>query len=117
MIEKPPPHTVYDLATLITWGWMIGISLLGGLASFVNKVRTGKVRPWNFTEFVGEIVIAALVGVITANLCKWLGYPEPLTYALVGISSHMGSRALFKLEALFESKFPVTPPKDPDHEA
>lgn len=96
---------------------MICISLLGGFVSFLRKVRTSHVRAWNFTEFIGEIVTAGLAGLITANLCQWQGFPMPLTYALTGIGAHMGSRALFKLEALFDSKFPVAhpTPKDPDH--
>jgi hypothetical protein len=84
------------------------MSLLGGLVSFMRKVRAKHARAWNFTEFVGEIATAALVGVITANLCAWLIYPAPLKYALVGIASHMGSRALFRLERVFDAKFPVS---------
>lgn len=107
MIDKPPHPPANEWAEFITWAWMIGISLLGGFVSFVRKVRASNVRVWNFTEFIGEIVTAALAGIITANLCQWLGYPAPLTYALTGIGAHMGSRALFKLEALFDAKFPA----------
>lgn len=118
MIDKPPPAPASEWAEFITWAWMIGISLLGGFVSFVRKVRASHVRAWNFTEFIGEIVTAALAGIITANLCQWLNYPPPLTYALTGIGAHMGSRALFKLEGLFDSKFPTTPPaEDKDHAA
>lgn len=118
MIDKPPHPPGNEWAEFITWAWMIGISLLGGFVSFMRKVRTDHVRAWNFTEFIGEIVTAGLSGLITANLCQWLNYPLPLTYALTGIGAHMGSRALFKLEGLFDAKFPASPaPKDPDHEA
>lgn len=117
MIDKPPHPPANEWAEFVTWAWMIGISLLGGFVSFVRKVRSNHARAWNFTEFVGEIFTAALAGIITANLCQWLGYPPSLTYALTGIGAHMGSRALFKLEALFDTKFPATPmPKDQDHE-
>lgn len=118
MLDKPPHSpSPNEWAEFLTWVWMIGLSLLGGFVSFVRKVRASHVRAWNFTEFVGEIVTAALAGIITANLCQWLGYPAPLTYALTGIGAHMGSRALFKLEALFDAKFPASPPqKDQDHE-
>lgn len=117
MIEKPPhTPTPGEWAEILTWAWVIGLSLLGGFVSFVRKVRAGHIRAWNFTEFIGEVVTAALVGIITFHLCKWLDYPQSLTAALVGISSHMGSRALFKLEHLFDAKFPATPPtqKEPE---
>jgi hypothetical protein len=85
-------------------------------------MKTGHVRAWNFTEFVGEIAAAGLTGIITANLCDSMGSSAPLKYALVGISSHMGSRALFKLEAMFTAKFnlpadPAQPVKGEDHAA
>lgn len=107
MIDKTPPPVINDLAEVFTWVWVVGLSFLGGYVSFMRKLRAGHARAWNFAEFIGEIVTSGLVGLITANLCIWLLYPKPLTYALVGISSHMGSRALFKLEKLFDSKFPV----------
>jgi hypothetical protein len=107
MIDKTPSPVVTDLATLLTWLWVVGLSLLGGFVSFLRKMKAGHARAWNFTELVGELTAAGLTGIITYNLCAWLSYPPQLTAALVGISSHMGSRALFRLEKLFDAKFPV----------
>jgi hypothetical protein len=124
--STPPsgqPITDADLA-VITWLWIFGLSMLGGVASFLQKLKSGYVRAWNFTEFIGEITASGLTGIITANLCDAMNVPAPMKYALVGISSHMGSRALFKLEALFTSKFSLpadplalAPAKEDDHAA
>jgi hypothetical protein len=112
MIDKtPPPDLPAHLAELLPWAWVAFVSILGGVASFLQKMKTGHVRAWNFTEFVGEMAAAGLTGIITANLCDSMGSSAPLKYALVGISSHMGSRALFKLEAMFTAKFHL--PADP----
>jgi hypothetical protein len=113
MLEKPPqPPIATDLGTLLTWAWVIGLSLLGGFVSFYQKLKAGHVRAWNFTEFIGEMATSALVGIITFKFCQWQGYSADLTAALVGITSHMGSRALFKAEAKFsawaDSKFPTS---------
>lgn len=105
MIEKTPPGAPGDLVELLPWAWVAFVSLLGGIASFLQKMKTGHVRAWNFTEFVGEITAAGLTGIITANLCDAAATSPAMKYALVGIASHMGSRALFKLEALFTAKF------------
>lgn len=114
MIDKPP-HPEADLAGVFTWAWVIGMSLLGGFVSFLRKIKQGHARAWNFTEFVGELMTAALAGIITYNLCAWRDLPPQLTAALVGIGAHMGSRALFRLEAFFDAKFPTTL-KAPDHD-
>jgi len=117
MIEKPPPSPIiFDLATMLTWAWVIGLSLLGGFVSFYQKLKAGHVRAWNVTEFVGEMATSAFVGILTFKACNWLQWDPSLTAAVVGITAHMGSRALFKAEAKFsawaDSKFPT--PKDPD---
>ena len=111
MNQSPTPGGGFDLDALLSWALLIGLSLLGGWASFIRKMKEGHVRAWNFTEFIGELTSAGLTGIITANLADSMGLPAPMKYALVGISSHMGSRALFKLEALFTSKFSL--PVDP----
>lgn len=115
----PPPGTGYDLATALTWLWVIGLSLLGGFVSFIQKLKTGHVRAWNLTEFVGELATSAFVGILTFKACTWLNWDPSLTAAVVGITSHMGSRALFKAEAKLSSwadmKFPT--PKEDDHAA
>lgn len=97
MPEKDP--TSY---TLLTYAWVIALSFVGGMVSFTRKVRDGVARKFNFTEFIGEIVTSGFVGVITFWLCEWSGVHPLLTAALVGISGHMGSRAIFKLEQLVE---------------
>ncbi|HAV37462.1 MAG TPA: hypothetical protein DCX52_14100 [Massilia sp.] len=114
MLDKPPPPPT-GLAEFLPWIWLVLITLLGGIASFMRKMRDNHARVWNFTEFVGEIVISGLAGLITANLCQWQGWPMPLTYALTGIGAHMGSRALFKAETLFDTKFPAAKEPSRDH--
>jgi hypothetical protein len=106
MPKVPEPSTFGPIGDVLTWLWVIGISLLGGVVSFMRKVKAGHARAWNFAEFIGEIVTSAFVGIITYNLCAWQNFPTGLTVSLVAISSHMGTRALFRLESVFDSKFP-----------
>lgn len=116
MIEKPSAPLPADWAPLFAWLWVLGVSILGGFASFLRKMRHGHVRAWNITELLGEMTAAALTGIITANLCAWMAYPDPLKYALVGITSHMGSKFLFMLERLAASKLQVPPSEVPRDE-
>lgn len=106
MPEKDP--TSYSL---LTYFWVFGIASMGGFVSFMRKVQQGHARAWNFVEFVGEISASAFAGVITFYLCEQ-SHVDPLyTAALVGITGHMGSRALFMFEGWLQSKFPSSTPE------
>lgn len=90
----------------ITYAWVVGLSVLGGIAAFVTKIKTGQTRAFNFTELVGEMTTSAFAGVMTFYLCTWSNFSSLLTAAIVGISGHMGSRAIFLIEKFIESKIP-----------
>lgn len=108
MPEKDP--STYGL---LTYAWVVALSMWGGLASFFRKLREGKVRPFNISELVGELVVSGLAGIITFFLCEWSNTSQLLSAALVGISGHMGSRAMFAMEGIFAKKFEVqVPPQD-----
>ena len=97
---------------LLTYLWVFGLAMLGGAVSFLRKMRSGAARPWNVVEFVGELATAAFTGVITFWMCEWAGFDPLLTAAFVGISGHMGSRALFMFEQMLANKFGVTSLRD-----
>lgn len=102
MPEKSP-----ESYTILTYAWVFGLSALGGFVSFMRKIKTGQARAWNIVELIGEIVTSAFAGVITFWLCEWAKIPPLMTAAMVGITGHMGSRALFLLEKWAESRFPL----------
>lgn len=101
---NPTPSGGIDIDAVLSWLFLILLSLWGGWASFVRKMREGHARAWNITELVGELVISGFTGIVTAHLCDAAGAPDPLKYALVGIAAHMGSRALFKMESVLNAK-------------
>jgi LydA holin phage, holin superfamily III len=92
-----------------TYAWVVLLSTWGGVASFVNKVRTGVVRPFNVAELVGEIAVSGFVGVLTFWLCQESGFSEVLSAVCIGVSSHMGTRGLFRLEQFVSKKFGLDP--------
>ena len=63
-----------------------GVATLGGVVSFLQKVKSGNARPMNLTELVGEMVTSAFVGIITYWICKSYGVNEYLTASGVAIS-------------------------------
>ena len=85
---------------LWTYLWVFLLSAAGGLVSFARKVQVGETRWCNLMELLGEIVTAAFVGVLTFWLCEAASVSPLLTAALVGVTSHMGTRAIFLIEKM-----------------
>jgi len=101
MPEKDP--TSYSF---LTYGWVFGLAILGGVVSFMRKLQAGHARVFNLVEFLGEIVTSAFAGVITFWMCEHSNLSPLVTAALVGISGHMGSRSIFMAESWLAKQFP-----------
>lgn len=101
MPEKDPSSY-----SLLTYAWVVGLSMTGGFVSFFRKVKEGTSRAVNITEFVGEIVTSGFTGVLTFWLCEAAGFDPLITATLVGISGHMGSKVIFLIEQWAEKKLP-----------
>ncbi len=117
-----PDQIIHEAATktpesfsILTYAWVLGLSVLGGAAAFARKVKEGNARAWNFAEFLGEVVISALAGLVTFFLCEWSNFHPMLSAALIAIAGHMGSRAIFRFEGLLEDKFQAKKNIDDEH--
>lgn len=100
MPDKDP--TTYSVLTYL---WVLALSTWGGVVHYLKKVREGGASRFNITEFIGDIVTSAFAGVITFYLCQAGGMDSLYTAALVGVSGHMGSRAIFVFEKWLKTKF------------
>lgn len=100
MPEKDP--TTYSL---LTYAWVSLLSAWGGAVNWLRKRRDGTTRPFNFMEFIGELVTSAFAGVVTFWLCEAAGIQPLVTAALVAISGHMGSRAIYHMEQWAKTRF------------
>ena len=93
-------------SNLIPSLWMMLIAMAGGYVSFRRKMASGAARGVNITEFIGEMVTSAFVGLATFWICRGFDVNPWLTAAGVAISGHMGARAIFlaeqKLTEIFE---------------
>lgn len=92
--------------SVLTYAWVIALSISGGVASFFRKLKDGRSRAVNIMELLGEIFTSGFAGVITFYLCEW-GRIDPLaTAAMVGISGHMGSRVIAHFEQWMLKRLP-----------
>lgn len=99
MPEKDPSNY-----PLLTYAWVFGLAMLGGMVNFARKVRTGAARVFNVTEFIGELLTSGFAGLLTFWLCEAADMNKLVSAVLIGISGHMGSRAIFKFEKWAEEK-------------
>ncbi len=91
--------------SLRQYGLVLLFALLGGLVSWVSKVRAGKLRAFQMLHLVGELATSALAGLLMFYFCEWLGLPKLLTICLVGVFGHMGTRGIALFEQWAERRF------------
>lgn len=102
-----PSRLPINWAHVWTALWVGALSGWGGVANFWRKRMHGQARPFNLAELFGEMCISSFAGVITYLLATAGGINELVVAALVGISGHAGSRAVFGIEKMLDKKFPV----------
>ena len=65
--------------SLRQYGIVLIFALLGGLVSWVSKVRAGTVRGFQMLHLVGELATSALAGLLMFYFCEWVGLPKLLS--------------------------------------
>jgi CHASE2 domain-containing sensor protein len=85
--------------SLREYGVVLGIALLGGLASWYTKVKRGELQMLSIAALIGELAISAFVGLLAFWLCEYMALAPLLTAAIVGMSGHAGAKAISKLES------------------
>lgn len=108
------PHKDPTNYPLLTYLWVIALSVWGGIVHHIKKLKSGTVTRFSFSELIGDIVISGFIGVMTFYLCEYANFDELLTAFLVGISSHMGTRGLMVLEELASKKLGLAIDKKED---
>jgi len=101
MPEKDP--TTYSL---LTYGWVLLVGLWGGSVNYIRKRREGVIPAFSITEYAGELSTSAFAGMITFFLCEAANIEPMFAAALIGISGHMGSRAVYIFEKYLQKRLP-----------
>ena len=80
---------------VLTYVWVVGVSLWGGLVSFLEKKD-----PFSWIRLFAHLMSSSFAGLMTFYLCQAGSVPEPLTGALCGVAAHMGTPALLKMKVI-----------------
>lgn len=92
---------------VVVYLWVIVIGLMGGISGYVRNLKNNYTR-FSIAEILGECIISVTVAIFTFWLCEWAHIIGPLQAALIGLSSHMGSRALYQLENQLTKNFKLS---------
>jgi hypothetical protein len=94
-----PEKTVDWVSQIAPFLFALAISSLGGLVGYLNRIDKSGVS-FSFLRFTTEIITSGFVGIIAFEICDAASLGWSLTAALVAISGHMGTRALFVIETV-----------------
>lgn len=96
MPEKEPENIGWLIQT-IPFLFAIALSCLGGVVNYLNRIdKTGVA--FSFLRLTLEIITSGFVGIVSFMLCDAADFGWSYTAAIVAISGHMGTRALFLFE-------------------
>ena len=90
---------------LLTYAWVLALSMWGGIVNYISKIKSGDIARFNITELIGDIFVSGFTGLLTFWMCQAAGFDELLTAVFVGVSGHMGARMIGKLEQALSRKF------------
>lgn len=91
------------------YGLVLGAALLGGLVSWIGRVRAGQTAAANLMGLVGELATSAFSGLIAFWLCEASGLSPLMTATAAGIAGHMGTRAILVLERELQRRAGIAP--------
>lgn len=98
MLDIGPPKGPEGIS-LATYIIMLVLAAWGGVAHFMRRLRMDKNAKFSIIELVGEITISCFAGIMVLFICEAMQVDRLWTAALCGLSGHMSSRVLFKLDA------------------
>jgi len=93
------PHKDPSNFSLLTYIWVIILSLWGGITNNIRKLRDGTLKRFSLSELIGDLFISAFIGVLTFYLCEWANLDKLLSAVFIAITAHMGTKGI----AIFES--------------
>lgn len=98
-MEKDPTNY-----TLLTYSWVLVLAVWGGTVNTIRNIKSGNRNSFSIAEWIGDIVIAGFIGLVTFFLCEYSGIDPMLSAVLIGISSHQGARGLMFIEQIVTKK-------------
>lgn len=106
MIDPTPESTSLSMFLKAISGqlsliWFVLIAILGGTVNYISRIKRKEVQGFSIAELIGEWLISGFAALLTAYLCIEAQLSWHMTAFLCGISGHLGARAIYVFENLF----------------
>ena len=83
--------------------WLVVLALLGGTASYIDRIREADMK-FTIIGLLGDWIISAFAGIVTAYVCFEMGWSVYLTAAACGVAGHQGGRTIGLVRRYLERK-------------
>ena len=111
--DSAMPHKDPTSYPIITYVWVLALSVWGGVTHNIRKIKTGQIQRFSISEMVGDIAISGFLGVMTFYLCEYAKFDTLLTAFMVGTTAHMGTRGMMMLEEVVAKRLGTKVPPRP----
>ena len=78
-----------------TYGWVIILSWWGATARYLQAIKAKGCHAFSWWVLAAELTTSGLVGLVVFYLADWQGLDPRLMAALIAISGHFSTRAIF----------------------
>ena len=93
--------------SLITYVWVMGLSILGGIARVIFDLKKKVITSITLLNLVGEIFLSGFIGMMSFYICEYMEVPQPLGPAIIGVSAFMGTTTISLFIIWVRKKFGV----------
>lgn len=90
---------------LLGYGWMLILTFWAGTVKYLTGLdgEKGTLSGW-----ITEVVVCSFVGVVSGMTCQYFGLDQMLTFIIVALSSHQGTRSLYIISGIIKKNFSLT---------
>jgi len=88
--------------------WMMGFSLLAGIAGHLERMKKNNQKTFSFMIFISDLITSGFVGLLSLYACLAMCTDIYTMAVIVGMSAHSGTKGLGFVLKFITGKFKVS---------
>ena len=90
-----------EFYSLITYLWVVGMSIVGGFVSIIQNWRKNRYRKIFILDIIGKLTVSCFCGLMTFFICEFFEVPQLLSILMISIAGDLGKKCISIFEQLF----------------